>query len=221
MSKMKMTPKRFIRSKLSNKMTAEDFLSSNREFLNGHSFLSPILSAYDNKGLLPTPTLQACQSALFEHIVASDLKTAQQRIDSDKNGVTNQKVIRRGRPGFKKKKVARYTVTIIVKDYDKNDNVIGEKIGSHNDGDAIFDQKDYGAAERKADRLLFRMENSLYARIENNEGQKVITNVLRRDAMARILRAKKGAIQKTASKSTKSLGFGVRAKNDSCSFSRG
>lgn len=50
--------------------------------------------------------------------------------------------------------------------------------------------------------------------IENNEGPKVITKIMRTDGIARLMKSKKGAVSRERGKSTKSLGFGVKASND-------
>lgn len=234
-----MTPKKFFRAKLSGKTTAEAFLAAHRAFLNNHSFLSPILEAYDNAELLPTPTFEACKAALFTHVIESEIKTAKDKIAKSVAAASGTKIIRKGDKdkkdaGEPKKASGNYTITIMVKLTDREGNVTGEDIGSvtkltteevEKDGvfttvqtreeePAVYSANDYSSAERKADRSLFAMADSLYALIENNEGAKVITTIMRADGIARLGRSKKGAVSRERGKSTKSLGFGVKASND-------
>lgn len=229
-----MTEKRFAKLNLSAKATAEGLLAQHMAFLENHEFLKDILEAYKNKDLLPTPTLQACQNLLWMHIMESELKTAQAKIAEnidtynkalkDENG--NVISTSSGPTG-------KYLITLMVKAY-TNDELTGEEVGTvsipklrqvEKDGKmvdekyneikpAIYGEDDYGAAERKADRLLVAREDSLYAIIENTFGTKVQTHVMRGDAFARIFRKQKNAVMRERGKSTKSLKFGVKAKND-------
>lgn len=127
-----MTPKKFFRAKLSGKITAEAFLAAHRAFLNNHSFLAPILEAYDNAELLPTPTFDACKAALFTHVIESELKTAKAKI-AKSVAETGTKIIRKGdkkETTTPKKASGNYTVTIMVKVTDREGVITGEDIGS-------------------------------------------------------------------------------------------
>lgn len=217
--KQKMSAKRFVKAKLSGRITAEGFLEAHRGFLNSHSFLQPILKSYDEKELMPTATLEKCKAALFDHVVASEIKKAEEQIAKAQSRATI--IIRKpkGEPAPAK----GYTITVMVKVYGTKG---GEEIGTYTNSKGeevptLFETLDYGSAERKADRVLFSLSHSLYAIIENNAGPPVCTKVLRADAIARILRNKKGAVSKVRGKTTNSLSFGVRARNDHSSFSRG
>lgn len=226
-----MSAKRFARAKLSGKTTAEAFLEAHRNFLNKHTFLAPILEAYDSKDILPTPTLQACQAALFDHAFACELKTAEHKIAQ----AVAPKVIRRGeKKDTSTKKKKGYTITVMVKTYDRDNNVIGEEVGKirrvkedengkkfAEEDDAIFEKETFGDAQRKADRALFLLENSLHAIIENNVGEPIKTSIPRTDAIARMLPKSKSPFSKVMGANTSKLGFGIKAKNDHCSFSRG
>lgn len=75
------------------------------------------------------------------------------------------------------------------------------------DSPAVWNANDFGEAMRLADRRLFQREDSVYATIVNNFDRPITTNVQRGDAIARILRAKKGPASRTRGMSTKSLGF--------------
>lgn len=236
MASLPMTAARFVKAKLSKKNTADGFLSLHREFLNKYDFLKEILEAYDQKEILPSPTLMACQVALAEHIVASQIKTAKSKEPSRLNslGVFKRSEMEKvEKPA--KEKMSGYTITVMVKKQDRDGNVIGEEVGvidsrtedengkvSLKQEEAIFDENDYGSAERKADRVLFSMQNSLYAIIENNAGEKKIpTKIERGDAIARTLKGKPGVASKRIGHMSSSLKPKMRARNDHCSFSRG
>src|SRR5665213_3409654 len=68
-----MTAKKFSKLKLSAKNTAAGLLAAHYRFLEEHQFLSEILEAYTAGELLPTPTLTAIQSLLFQHTMAADV----------------------------------------------------------------------------------------------------------------------------------------------------
>lgn len=217
--KQAMTARRFAKANLSGRITAEAFLQAHREFLNSHSFLQPILKSYDEKELLPTATFEKCKSALFDHVIATDLKKAEEHLA--KAQARSTKIIRRtkGTPTPEK----GYTITVMVKVHGTKGEV---EVGTYtnNKGEevpAVFNAPDYGSAERKADRVLFNLSHSLYANIENNAGPKICSVVHRSDAIARVLRNKKGAVSKVRGKTTSSLSFGVKVHNDHASFSGG
>ena len=76
-----MTPKRFATKKPMSAIPAVvAFLNAHRTFLDGYQFLSPILKAYDEKKLPPSQTLQAVQSALLDHVLQSEIKSAQAKM---------------------------------------------------------------------------------------------------------------------------------------------
>lgn len=114
-----MTAKRFAVSKLSGKATAAGFLASHAAFLRTHSFLDPILDAYDDKQLLPTPTLQAVQSALLTHVLESELHTAQAKMQARIQEAAKPKQVRVPKGEKADKPAKPYTITLMVKAYDR------------------------------------------------------------------------------------------------------
>jgi hypothetical protein len=86
---------------------------------------------------------------------------------------------------------------------------------------AVWGAKTFGAAMNLADRKLYAREDSVHAVIRNTQGVVVSTEVDRQDAIARVLRKPKGATTTGGNKSTKSLRWTGRAKQDRASFSRG
>lgn len=229
-----MTAKRFAKLNLSGKSTAEGLLAAHMAFLENHSFLKDILQAYKDKELLPTPTLQTCQHLLFTHAIESEIKTAQATIQKNiETYETSPKDEKGNVISSSEGPKGNYLITLMVKSYTAGE-VSGVEVGTievakvreieingtkvaekyKEISPAIWAKDDYGSAERLADRRLFEYENSVYAIIENTIGQKVVTNVMRGDSFARMLKKNKSAVMRERGKSTKTLGFGVKAKND-------
>lgn len=236
-----MTPKRFVSYKLSGKVSAEGFLTAHWEFLKGQSYLSPILEAYESKELLPTPTVQLCQSAVLSHILELEVQKGATKIQANKEGST--KVVRRKNEGEVEESEAvnaRYQVTLFCKFYDR-EGVCTIKIGEverkkeveqEKDGvaitkvviekePAIFNCNSYNEASRIADRKLCDRGDAVYATIVNTHDRPITTTIQRDDAIARVYKNPKGpSVKNTASGGSK-LGFGIKAKNDHSHFSRG
>ena len=242
-----MTPKRFIRAKLSGKTTAEGFLSAHREFLRSHQFLSPILDAYEAKEILPTPTLDACKAALFDHVIACEVKTAQASVQKSKDRAILAE--KKGIPLSVLESTKPYIISVFVKN-DKGEMELGiyEKVVGYKikvgdkilqvetqeeaeghkivetlkeDRPMVWTADNYSAAERMADRRLFKYEHSIYAEIENTQGIKIKTRIPRADSIARLLRASKRPFMRERGKSTSTLKFQGKAKQDTAHFSRG
>lgn len=227
----RMTPKRFVKLKLSGK-APEELLGKHWGFLTAYDFLFPILEAYNEGELYPTSALQACQDALFTFITEADLQAATASI---------QKSIE----AAEAPPSGRYTVSLFTKHYDREgksfevgvgvvEKVVGikvrypdgsegvEPVGYEGEGikleklteisSAIWTAEDFGAACRKADRELVFRHDSVYAEVVNNEGTPITTKVSRNDAFARLLRKKGGPVSKGGSKSTSSLKWQPKAK---------
>jgi hypothetical protein len=127
-----------------------------------------------------------------------------------------------------------YTITLFVKNTDKqgNESITVGEIENYTRKEkespsgikyfevvkemepAVFSADDYGAAQRKADRVLLFRHDAVYCSIENMTGKKIITNIPRGDAIARMLRSKKGSVCRERGKSTKTLKWIGKAKND-------
>jgi hypothetical protein len=230
-----MTIKRFVNAKYSGKTTAEGFLAAHMEFLRNHTFLSPILEAYENKEILPTPTIQACQQALFTHMVESDAHKAREATKAKAQEASKPKVVRKGDKEVKEVvPKGEYTITLMVKVYDRNGQNMKIEVGTverkkfrevKKNGikvlepytevvPAVWATDDYSAANRLADRRLFDRGDSVYAVIVNTQGKPIESIIQRDDAIARVLKQPKGPAARTRGTSTKTLGFGVKAKND-------
>jgi hypothetical protein len=114
-----MTAKRFATSKLSGKATAEGFLAAHAAFLRGHTFLEPILDAYDTKQLLPTPTLQAVQSALLTHVLESEMRTAEAKMAARKEQDGKPKKERKPKGEKADTPAKPYSITLMCKVYNR------------------------------------------------------------------------------------------------------
>jgi hypothetical protein len=227
----RMTPKRFIKHKLSG-IKPEDFLEKHWQFLNEHAFLEPILEAYLEGELQPTPTICACQDALFAFMTEADLIAAQASIQ--------KRIDAANAPPS-----GRYTVSLFCKHYDRSatsfeigigvvEKLVGIKV-RYPDGkegvetidyegpgvkleklteisSAIWTADDFGAACRKADRELVFRHDSVYAEVVNTEGNPITTTIQRNDAFARLLRGKSGPVGKRTGKSTATLKWQPKAK---------
>lgn len=236
----KMTPKRFVSAKYSGKVSAEGFLAAHWEFLQGQGYLSPILEAYEKKELLPTPTVQLCQQAVLDHILATQ---SQPKAKVVKEG-SGTKVIRRKKGSSEVEEEDlhkdKYTVTLMCKVYDRAgnctiqvgtverrtevevtvNNVTTTKVVTEIEP-AVWEVDTFNAANRLADRRLVDRGDSVYATITNNIGKPITTNIQRDDAIARVLKAPKGPATRNTHSGGSKLGFTPRAKNDTCHFSRG
>lgn len=240
-----MTEKRFATAKLSGKTTAEGFLAAHMMFLRNHTFLDPILDAYDNGDIQPTPTLQAVQSALMTHVLESEIAAQEAKL-AERQEKKSKGRRKSSDPNVDESDVPgkAYTVTLMVKGNDDQgveiiqvgtiEEITGYKIRTPK-GDIVVETKEeasgfpilekytetypaewdadtFQQAMGVADRRLFQRADSVYATIRNNYDRPIITEVQRGDAIARILKGKKGAVSRVRGRSTKTLGFQPHAK---------
>ena len=238
-----MSAKRFATAKLSGRTTAEGFMQSHMMFLRNHTFLDPILDAYEQGEIPPTPTLQAVQSALLTHVLESELATQEAKMAArQEKKLQGRRSSETGLSGEGASKA--YTVTLMVKGNDEQGveivqvgtvtEITGYKIRTPK-GDMVVDTQDeaegftilekytktsparweadtYQQAMGVADRRLFQREDSVYCTIVNNYDRPIVTTVQRGDAIARLLKSKKGPVARVGGRSTKTLGFTPHAK---------
>lgn len=202
-----MTAKRFSTAKLSGKTTAEGFLEAHMMFLRNHTFLDQLLDAYQEGKILPTPTLQAIQSALMTHMLESERLKEEEKLssreDTPKRGGRKSKSDGLVDESETHKKA--YTITVTVKEYDR------AEIASLKEGET-WETDTYNQAQTSTDRYLAQNADTVYATITNNLGVPVTTTVQRDDAIARFFKGKKGAVSRVRGRSTKTLGFTPHAK---------
>lgn len=194
MTTQKMTIKSWLR-KSNGKVSAMAFLQAHKDFLMTGTlaqFSEPILAKVDSGEVMPTIGLEALKSLVLSHHLAEEsARLNRQNVKAEP-------------------KVKDYVATIYSAD--------GEEVLTEG-----FDK--LSDADRWTDRRLFAGTSDHYGVVSMtkvlSDGEPIATVVLRGDSIARILKAKKGAVMRVKPKTTSSLGFGVKAKNDHCSFSAG
>lgn len=200
----KMTPKGFLHkttTKAANSAIA--FLAQYRSFLTTGELaerVSPIIAKVDAGELLPTPALKEIQYAVMTHIIESDVAKADKVAEPGAKGQT--------------RKAWRTTI------YDAA-GVVQTRINPKGEEEDLIKGFDLGQdADRWADRRLFEGTHGWYAIVEHTVIANVASRIERGDAMARILKQPKGPAIQQKGKSTKTLGFGVKAKQTRVTFSR-
>lgn len=211
MSERKMSPKGFLH-KASQKAanSAAAFLAQHRAWLETGElslFTSPILRKLDDKELLPTPALSQIKEVVLAHHLAEEVRKAE------------ESMARADQPKVRK----NYVVTV----YDAKGEIQTRKNANTGEDIELRETFDLSTqAEGWADRRLFDGASDWFAVIESTkmfreDGSPLATTILRDDAIARILRVKKGPVMKSKPQSTSKLSFGVKAKGDHFQFSRG
>lgn len=204
MTKQKvMSPKGFLAKATRPNVSAAAFLAAHRDYMTTGelaSILSPVLHKVDTGELLPTPALNVIATAVMGHIIASDI----QKLD-DK--VNNPPEAAKPKP---------WITTIY-----NAAGVIQTRINPKGEVEDLVKGFEMGQeADRWADRRLFEGASDWYAEVANAKVN-LMNRVERSEAIARILKQPKGPSIHQKAATTKSLGFGVRAKQDRSSFSRG
>lgn len=201
MADRKMTFTGFIAKATKPNVSAAAFLATHRNYmLSGElaSITSPILLKVDMGELLPTPALHVIATAVMNHVIASDL----QKLDDKLNNP----------PQEAEPKAWLSSI------YDSQ-NVIQTRVNAKGEVEELIKEFDKASdGDRWSDRMLFDGADGWFAIIE---GHGTMVRVERSDAMARILKKPKSAVAHQKSTTTNKLGFGVRAKQDRASFSRG
>lgn len=201
----KMSPKGFLaktQTKAANSAIA--FLTQYREYLTTGevaSKTSPIVAKVDAGELMPTPALREIQFAVMAHIIEADTAKMEQSQDTAQRTGT--------------RKPWRATV------FDAAGNV---QVRVKEDGDEEELIKGFDLSQRAsewADRRLFDGAEGWYALVEHTTIANVVSRIERGDAIARILKKPKGPTVQVKGRSTKALGFGVKAKETRVTFSRG
>jgi hypothetical protein len=149
-----MTIKLFVKKNLSGKVTAEGYLDAERDFLNNYPFLQPILDAYDQQQLLPTPTLEAVKSALITHLLETESKTHATKSEKVKIPVIRKKKETSAEEDDQEGEETpskAYTITLMCKSIDREgnttigvgtvDTITGYRIRTDK-GDIVVDTKD-------------------------------------------------------------------------------
>jgi hypothetical protein len=206
-----MSPKGFLhKSSQKAAVSAGAFLAQHRAWLETGElalFTSPILRKLDEKAIMPTPALEEIKVVVLAHHLAEETRKAEEAM------------ARADQPKVRK----NYLVTVY--------NAKGEiqTRPNANTGEEIELKETFDLstqAEGWADRRLFDGASDWFAVVEatkmfNKDGEPLSTTIMRDDAIARILRVKKGPVMKSRPQSTSKLSFGMKAKGDHFQFSRG
>jgi hypothetical protein len=198
----KMTPKGFLHkttTKAANSAIA--FLAQYRDYLTTGELkdrTSPIIAQVDAGELLPTPALKEIQYAVMTHIIESDVAKAEKVAE----------------PGVKQtRKPWRTSI------YDAA-GVLQTRINGKGEEEDLIQGFDLSQrASEWGDRRLFEGTHGWYAIVEHTVIPNISSRIERGDAMARILKQPKGPAIHQKGKSTKTLGFGVKAKQTRVTFS--
>lgn len=218
MSEKALTHKQLIR-KASSKVSAKAFLDAHSAYVRAtYPEAGPVLEQFEAGSLLPSPTLDAIKVIIQNHIIlALQAKNAKmiESFEADKDKPAKAPSGTRG--------AGRYTVQFFVK-------VTNERTGEstierfvNDDGTHSFLVPMYQDAMHLVDRKQNEMMDAVYASISSIENGKVMTTAIpRADSVARA--NKKGAspaMRKSSTGMSKPMKSYARARNDTCSFSRG
>lgn len=207
----KVTIKSFLfKSQTKAARSAEAFIAAYREFLvSGElaEIAGPILVKLDSAELLPTPALEEIRSAVLAHHLANEVRKGEERLAVQSEAVSESPKVSNRAVKLPK----NYTVDIV--------NSAGDVIGSYECNSCL-------EAERVADRKLFSSPSDCHAVVVQNhmldkKGNPLAQAILREKSIGRILKKGRGPVMKGQPRSSGSLTFGMRAKQDHCHFSRG
>jgi len=211
----KMTAKGFLaktNTKAANSALA--FLSQYREYLLTGELSAkagPILSKLDtdraealsqkrDTSVMAAEALREIQYAVMSHIIESDVVKADKVAEPAPRQSKNpwRTTIYNAEGEVQTRVTEKGEVEDLVKGFD-----LGQR------------------ANEWADRRLFDGASDWYAIVQHTVLANVFTRIERSDSIARILKQPKGPAIQQKGKSTKTLGFGVKAKETRVSFSRG
>lgn len=183
--------------------SAAAFIATHRQWLETGEVAevtSPILAKLDKAEILPTPALIEIKNAVLGHMIASDALKAEKAMEKAQDR------------GSEKNHIG----TI----FDANGMIV-TRIKEDGDEEELIKGFDMPQdAQRWVDRRLFDLQPGCYGIVVHTQtNQETLT--LRDDSIARILKTPKGPAIKAQKKSTPRLGFGVKAKQDTASFSHG
>lgn len=212
MSVRKMTPKTFARAAIKNGY--DEFLSNHMQWLQGYSFLEPLLTAYKGKEIDANACVGACREALLMHEIQQSIAKAKKSM---------QRSIARSED-------AHYTITIYCKVWDDETKKYSLAVGQNTkkstyqdeqglwhteeeDTDMVYEARMYQFAERIAALKLSKREDAVFAEIENNYGPKTRTTITRDQALGLVYPKEKTAAHKRLSNDSKPLKNYMRAKN--------
>jgi len=182
--------------------SASAFISQYRDYLTTGELApltAPIVAKVESGTLMPTPALAEIQNAVLTHMILLANKELE---------ATEGKVIIPSKKVWKAKILdGRGNICVRIKEN-----------GEAEELDRSFEHA--SEADRWVDRNLVECGSDCHGEIDHAT-MNIHTIVLRQDAMARVFKAKKGPTIHHKSKTTATLGFGVKCSQDRASFSKG
>ncbi len=212
-----LTHKQLIR-KASSKVSAKAFLDSYQAHIRTtYPESTEILDNVMNGSLLPTPALDAIKKIVQAHVVLGLQKKNAETIA--KHEASKDKPQKQGGTLGS----GRYSIQFFVKQTNERTSESTIEVYQDKDGNDIFAQEKYQDAERFVDRRQNEMTHAVYAVITSEENGKPLPIVIpRADSVARANKKSKGpAVRNAGTGQSKPFQNYMRAKNDTCSFSRG
>jgi len=189
-----MTLKGFVH-KASSAKSAMGFLAAHAEFIRKYDDLATLLDSYEKGKEIATAVLTQIRDRAFVRMVDEEIAAAKAKSQN-----------------VREPKVKNYTVTIWCKDGSQVAEGVSE-------GFTLMQE-----AEGWADRRLFEDASSVYAEVVSTmigKNGPITWRIERGDAIARVLKSKRGPVMKGQSKSAGSLSFRPKVKEDHFYFSRG
>jgi hypothetical protein len=212
-----MTPKGFLHKTTTKAaLSAHAFLDQYREYLTTGELAertSPILAKYDadkaqalakmqDTNKIAQASLKEIAHAVMVHIIESDHAKMEEKLEEAQSPKT----------GTKKPWIA----TIL----DAAGNIC-TRVKEDGEEEELVKGFDHASeADRWVDRRLFEGASDWYGEIDH-ASLPIHTRIERQDAIARILKKAKGPTVQVRGKSTKTLGFEHKAKENRFYFSRG
>ena len=228
-----MSAKGFLHKSNSAKVSASAFLLAHREWLTTGDLgnvTTPILVKLDetkaeliaakkDTEIVAAVALEEIRVVVLNHMLIKQTTEAEDRLKEQ-----SERVARGEAPTASKPRVPKmWEATIYNAKGEiqfRTNNETGELIKLQEGFDHSSD------ADGWTDRRLFDAASDCYGviictKMNGRDGKPLTLTVIREDAIARIMRKPKGPAMHKQAKSTNSLGFGVKAKQDHSSFSRG
>lgn len=205
----KMSHKGFLHKLNTGSHSADGFLNQHRVWLETGdlaSVVSPILAQMDRKEIMPTPALASIATIVLHHMMAEEIRKGEEAMDRQAK-----------EPG----KTRPWMASI----YNEAGELQTRKTPDGEDKGLQETFNKASEADRWADRRLFEGKDGWHAIVSHTvitiKGEPLFTKIIRGDAIARILKRPRGAVNKSRPKSTNTLGFGVKASQSRARFSAG
>ena len=206
MAERKMGPKGLLHKANSAKIGASAFIEAYREYLTTGELAyvtGPIVAKIDAGELYPTPGMQEIKMAVMSHIMLVEAMKAEEKEQDEKSGSSGRKTTK--------------AFSACIRDGSGRMLVMP-------DGKPMKQTFDLPQrASEWVDRRLIEQAPDSYGEVTHLKAHNPATatdTILRDDSIARILKNTMGSVCKR-SKSSSTLGFGVKVKASKSAFSHG